>query len=119
MLLMSKNANLNRILTTIGDIEAVKVLDLSHCNFGGLDLNNFLRMTSLEELLLNDNKISEINCSNVWESNMNNLHILSLERNQLSKIANETFECTPMLLDLFLNGNKLTKIYKKLETQGV
>lgn len=100
-----KNLHLKNIPEEIAMLPKLKVLDVSGNDFKVLP-KNFIRLKSLEELYLNDEKNLDLTKNIDLISQMKNLKILHLENDGLKKLPHNIWRLNH-LNSLYLNGNYL------------
>ncbi|KAK8899010.1 hypothetical protein M9Y10_001306 [Tritrichomonas musculus] len=108
------NGSLTKVILSNNKISRIEKQELNSLNFILLQNNEItsfpieIESPNLIGILLNNNKISEINASMLKISY--NLSLIDLSFNQIESIPKELFECFPNLLRLFVHFNKITDI---------
>ncbi|KAL7641353.1 UNVERIFIED_CONTAM: hypothetical protein RMT77_008492 [Armadillidium vulgare] len=88
--------------------EDLKYVNLSHSPVSVIEKKAFESQDKLEELYLNDNKISYLD-SEIFLG-LKNLHVLSLRGNLLEEVPDGVFQQMPRLEQLDLSHNRITTI---------
>ena len=85
--------------------ENLLVLRCSECEIRDIEANAFSRLTNLQQLSLDNNRITSLKAS--WLQGIKELNYLDLTYNQLEDIEDEAFEYLAGVSDLRLSGNRL------------
>ncbi|KAK1136934.1 hypothetical protein K0M31_001466 [Melipona bicolor] len=81
------------------------ILGCSHCGVTDIDPDAFQHLNNLQQLSLNDNRLTTVKKS--WFKGLNSLTYLDINYNKIESIEAGVFENLPSLNDLRLSGNRL------------
>ncbi|XP_051170896.1 leucine-rich repeat transmembrane protein FLRT3 isoform X1 [Leptopilina boulardi] len=85
--------------------ESLLVLKCSECEISEIEPNAFGSMTYLQQLSLDNNRLSSVKAS--WIEGLRDLNYLDLTYNQIEEIEDDAFQYLGEVTDLRLSGNRL------------
>lgn len=85
--------------------ESLLVLKCSECEISEIEPNAFSSMTYLQQLSLDNNRLSSVKAS--WIEGLRDLNYLDLTYNQIEDIEDDAFQYLGDVTDLRLSGNRL------------
>jgi len=81
------------------------VLSCSHCEITDVDADAFRRLVNLQQLSLDNNRLTTVKAS--WFEGLNYLTYLDLNYNDIRDIEDGVYKNLPGLVDLRISGNRL------------
>lgn len=85
--------------------ESLLVLKCSECEISEIEANAFGSMTYLQQLSLDNNRLSSVKAS--WIEGLRDLNYLDLTYNQIEEIEDDAYQYLGEVTDLRLSGNRL------------
>ncbi|XP_043482439.1 uncharacterized protein LOC122511342 [Leptopilina heterotoma] len=85
--------------------ESLLVLKCSECEISEIEPNAFGSMTYLQQLSLDNNRLSSVKAS--WIEGLRDLNYLDLTYNQIEEIEDDAYQYLGEVTDLRLSGNRL------------
>ena len=91
-------------------MEALRFLDVCQNNISTLSTNVFAGLTSLKELRLSGNQLTNVNLKDGWQNGLENLETLRVRKNRFSQVTTGMFSLLPKLRVISINGNQITAV---------
>ena len=96
--------------STFTHLPKLKELNLDFNSIHTVEPLSFSRQLLLEKLVLSNNELSGLTDDRIFEGLDESLTFLSLEHNELASLSESIFRQTSLVEELFLAGNKLSKV---------
>ena len=97
-------------VTSHTEMEALRFLDVCQNNISTLSTNVFAGLTSLKELRLSGNQLTNENLEDGWQNGLGNLEVLRVKKNGFSRVTTEMFSSLPKLRAISINNNQITAV---------
>ena len=107
----TKDKNLsNIILTPHAGMDKLRFLDICQNNISALRTNAFAGLTSLEELRLSGNQLTNENLEDGWQNGLENVEILRVRKNRFNEVSTGMFSSLAKMRMISMDGNQITSV---------